>query len=56
VEYHLVHDGWTPEGIAGRLPLDFPGLNTNYESIEAVPKLQFLEQFPWIYWKNRAGH
>jgi hypothetical protein len=21
---------------------------------EAVPKLQFLEQFPWIYWKNQV--
>jgi IS30 family transposase len=38
VEYHLVNDGWTPEAIAGRLPLDIPGLQTNYESI-----------YLWIY-------
>jgi hypothetical protein len=23
-------------------------------TVEAVPKLQFLEQLPWIYWKNRV--
>jgi hypothetical protein len=28
-ESHLIHDGWTPESIAGSLPLDFPGLATN---------------------------
>jgi IS30 family transposase len=38
----LVHDGWTPEGIAGRLSLDFPGLATNYESI-----------YLWIYTERR---
>ena len=32
VERHL-KEGWSPEIIAGRLPLDEPGLNTNYESI-----------------------
>jgi IS30 family transposase len=42
VERHLVHDGWTPEGIAGRLPLDCPGLTTNYESI-----------YRWIYTERR---
>jgi IS30 family transposase len=41
-EYHLIHDGWTPEGIAGRLPLDFPEYKTNYESI-----------YRWIYTKRR---
>jgi IS30 family transposase len=42
VEHHLVHDGWTPEGISGRLPLDCPGLATNYESI-----------YRWIYTERR---
>jgi hypothetical protein len=28
-ECHPLHDGWTPEGVAGRLPLDFPALTTN---------------------------
>jgi IS30 family transposase len=42
VQSHLIHDGWTPEGIAGRLPLDFPGLTTNYESI-----------YLWIYTERR---
>jgi hypothetical protein len=42
VEYHLIHDGWTPEGIAGRLSLDFPELKTNYESIHL-----------WIYTERR---
>jgi IS30 family transposase len=39
---HLIHDGRTPEGIAGRLSLDFPGLTTNYESI-----------YLWIYTERR---
>jgi hypothetical protein len=30
VEYHLIHDGWTPENVAGRLSMDF-GLKTNDE-------------------------
>jgi IS30 family transposase len=42
VEHHLVHDGWTPEGISGRLPIDCPGLTTNYESI-----------YLWIYTERR---
>jgi IS30 family transposase len=42
VEYHLIHDGWTPESIAGRLSLDFPRLTTNYESI-----------YLWIYSERR---
>jgi IS30 family transposase len=42
VECHLIHDGWTPESIAGRLPVDFPGLKTNYESI-----------YRWIYDERR---
>jgi IS30 family transposase len=42
VEYHLIHDGWTPQSIAGRLSLDFPGLATNYESI-----------YLWIYTERR---
>jgi IS30 family transposase len=42
VEHHLIHDGWTPEGIAGRLSLDFPHLKTNYESI-----------YMWIYTERR---
>jgi IS30 family transposase len=42
VEYHLIHDGWTPQGIAGRLSLDFPELATNYESI-----------YLWIYSERR---
>jgi IS30 family transposase len=33
VESHLVNDDWTPQEIAGRLPVDFPGCQTNYESI-----------------------
>jgi IS30 family transposase len=41
VENHLIHDGWTPEYIAGRLSLDFPQLKTNYESI-----------YLWIYTKR----
>jgi IS30 family transposase len=41
-ERHLGHDGRTPEGIAGRLPLDCPGLTTNYESI-----------YRWIYTERR---
>jgi IS30 family transposase len=42
VESHLVNDGWTPEEIAGRLPLDHPGRSTNYESI-----------YQWIYEERR---
>jgi IS30 family transposase len=42
VEHHLIHDGWTPQGIAGRLSLDFSGLATNYESI-----------YLWIYTEHR---
>jgi IS30 family transposase len=42
VEYHLVNDAWTPESIAGRLPIDIPGLQTNYESI-----------YLWIYQERR---
>jgi IS30 family transposase len=42
VEYHLVHDRWSPEAIAGRLSVDFPGLKTNYESI-----------YLWIYTERR---
>ena len=34
--------GWTPELIAGRLPLERPGLSTNYESI-----------YQWIYNERR---
>ena len=34
--------GWSPELIAGRLPLDRPGLSTNYESI-----------YQWIYNERR---
>jgi IS30 family transposase len=43
VERHLIHDGWTPQGVAGRFSLDFPGLATNYESI-----------YLWIYteWRD----
>ncbi|MDR2743422.1 MAG: hypothetical protein LBB98_14915 [Treponema sp.] len=46
-------------------PVTVQGLSNNRKTtrlpdvtkllLEAVPKLQFLEQFPWIYWKNRAG-
>jgi IS30 family transposase len=39
---HLVNDGWTPQAIAGRLPIDHPGLSTNYESI-----------YQWIYQERR---
>jgi IS30 family transposase len=42
VEHHLTRDGWTPEGIVGRLPLDLPGLKTNHESI-----------YRWIYTERR---
>ena len=35
-------EGWTPELIAGRLPIDYPGLKTNYESI-----------YQWIYLDRR---
>jgi IS30 family transposase len=42
VESHLVTDGWTPEGISGRLPVDSPGLKTSYESI-----------YRWIYQERR---
>jgi IS30 family transposase len=42
VEHHLIHDGWTPQSVAGRLSLDFPGLATNYESI-----------YLWIYTEHR---
>jgi IS30 family transposase len=37
-----IKNGWTPELIAGRLPLDKPGLSTNYESI-----------YQWIYSERR---
>jgi IS30 family transposase len=33
---------WTPEQIAGRLPMDHPGFSTNYESI-----------YQWIYTQRR---
>jgi IS30 family transposase len=42
VECRLVNDGWTPQEIAGRLPIDKPGLSTNYESI-----------YQWIYQERR---
>ena len=42
VESRLVNDRWTPEAIAGRLPIDHPGLSTNYESI-----------YQWIYEERR---
>jgi IS30 family transposase len=42
VEYHLIHDDRTPQSIANRLPLDFPTLTTNYESI-----------YLWIYTERR---
>jgi IS30 family transposase len=42
VQSHLVNDRWTPEAISGRLPLDHPGLSTNYESI-----------YQWIYRERR---
>jgi IS30 family transposase len=42
VEFHLVNASWTPEEIAGRLPIDIPGLKTNYESI-----------YLWIYKERR---
>lgn len=35
-------EGWTPEQIAGRLPIDRPGHSTNYESI-----------YQWIYMERR---
>jgi IS30 family transposase len=34
--------GWSPEHIAGRLPLEHPGLKTNYETI-----------YQWIYHERR---
>ena len=34
--------GWSPELVAGRLPLEHPGLSTNYESI-----------YQWIYKERR---
>jgi IS30 family transposase len=42
VESHLINDGWTPQEIAGRLPVDFSGYQTNYESI-----------YLWIYQERR---
>jgi IS30 family transposase len=42
VESHLVNDGWTLEAISGRLPIDHPGLSTNYESL-----------YQWIYQERR---
>jgi IS30 family transposase len=42
IEFHLVKDGWTPAAIAGRQPLDLPGLKTNHESI-----------YLWIYRERR---
>ncbi|MDR2393706.1 MAG: IS30 family transposase [Treponema sp.] len=43
VEYHLIHDGWTP-GVHRRAdsPMDFPDLTTNYESI-----------YWWMYTERR---
>ncbi len=41
VENNLA-EGWTPEQIAGRLPIDMPELYTNYESI-----------YQWIYFERR---
>jgi IS30 family transposase len=41
IELHL-KEGWAPEAIAGRLPLDIPGIKTNYESI-----------YLWIYKQRR---
>jgi IS30 family transposase len=42
VEQGLLNLGWSPEGIAGRLPLEIPGLKTNYESI-----------YQWVYTERR---
>jgi IS30 family transposase len=42
VESHLKKDAWTPEKIANRLPIEHPGLKTNYESI-----------YLWIYEERR---
>lgn len=33
VRYHLRKDRWTPDEIAGRLPIDHPGYSISYETI-----------------------
>lgn len=38
--YRQLRQGWSPEIIAGRLPLDHPGHSTNYESIYQFIYLQ----------------
>jgi hypothetical protein len=43
MESSLVNDGWTPEEILGRFPIDKPGLPTNYESM-----------YQWIYQECRG--
>jgi IS30 family transposase len=53
VEYHLTHDLWSPESIAGRLSLDFPELNTNYESIYLWI---YTERPPGVEMRAQAGH
>jgi IS30 family transposase len=42
IERRLSQDAWTPERIAGRLPLDEPGLSVSYETI-----------YQWIYAERR---
>jgi IS30 family transposase len=55
-EYRLIHDGWTPEGIAGRLPPDFPGLTTNYESIYLRIYTERRNLIPYLVRGHKKRH
>jgi IS30 family transposase len=52
----LIHDGWTPEGIAGRLPLDLPGLTTNYESIHVWIYTERRDLIPYLVRGHKKRH
>ena len=49
--FEHLKDGWTPDIIAGRLPLDYPGFFTNYESI-----YQFIydQRYSWKKYLPRS--
>jgi hypothetical protein len=56
VEYHLIHDGWTQEGIAGRFSMDFPELKTNHESIYWWMYTECRDLIPYLVRGHKKRH
>ena len=63
VRKHLQEDGWSPETIAGRLPIDHPGLSICHETIyqyiysrSIKTRGMHLEQYLILRRKNRMKH